>query len=269
MRDYGDMDFLTEQSKLKFRESIVQSLHKFTALELRQFTDWQDRETETNAVVQFHQSWSERLDVPPTKILERYLRNQLAVALEIHCQIDGSEFGMCALIVCNKGTHLGSEFPRPRRDAQNEFSVLIDTVEVMDNVDKSIDRIDSVIWLEQFDKSEGVGVCDSLYFSFVSGNAVFIDRPFLENRKFDTPRVFFPMFGGGKLPDYVIQTGSQVVDNLPGEHAESWWNHAVCMVLDSLKQQLRVVFWKDCVFAFVKECGEFRLQVTDVFVGPF
>ncbi len=219
-------------------------------------------------VVKFHQSWNDRLDFPPTKICERYLRNQLAVALELVCNVGGRKVGMLALIRFKNAVDAFGNFSRPRRHTQHQFSVLIDNVEALDDGQRATERVGGVVWLEAFDEIEHLSVCDSLYFSLVKGNSVFVDRPFLENRELDLPRVLYPV-DVGEYPRNMIKAGSQVMHDLPGQHTEPQWNDAVLMILNSLKEQLVVVLGQDGVLAFLKKPGDFRLQIEDVLVGPF
>ena len=84
-------------------------------------------------VEQLHQSWNDRLDFPPAKIPERYGRMGGSVALEMTCNIGGAKLGMCPFITFNNPLHFRREVERPGRWEDNEFSMLIDNVEIVND----------------------------------------------------------------------------------------------------------------------------------------
>jgi len=146
-------------------------------------------------VEQLNQSWNDRLDFPPTKIPERYLRNQLTVALKLNCEIDKRELGMVPLIGFERSLHFDGELPHADGREQNQFSVLIGNVEIVNDSDRTISRVGGIVRLKALNQVANGGVCNRLYFSFVSENTLFIDRPFLENREFNLPNVFYSIKG--------------------------------------------------------------------------
>lgn len=220
-------------------------------------------------VEQLNQSWNDRLDCPPTKILERYSRQQIAIALKLQCQFGGSAFGMCALVTFNDAADLHGEFKQSSGDTQDEFSVLIDNVHIMNDENWRLDRIGGVVRLKSFDQTKNSGVCDSLYFSFISFGTLFIDRPFLEHRELDLPNVLYPVSGSGEVPDNVVKARPQVVDDFASQHTKSWWNQTLLVILKSLQEELVVVLGENWVFAFLKKSGNFRLQIADTLIGPY
>ena len=222
-----------------------------------------------DVIMQFHQAWNDRLDFPPTKILERYLRDDLALALNFCCEVDGHTAWITALVTHISLENFGWNLDGPRGHTQDEFSVFIDNVHVVNDQERRIDRVAGVIRLKAIDQVAHISTRDSLYFSFISGNAVFIDWPHFKNGKFDSAEMLSPVFRCGELPDHMIKTGTQMVDNLSREHGEPWWNHALLMVLNRLKEELVVVLGQDSVWAFLKKSVDFRLEITDILVGPF
>lgn len=204
------------------------------------------------------------MDFPPTKIPERYTGLQSSVGLELVCNLSAVKLRVFALISFNDGLHFNGKDSRACGDANNEFFVLIDDVEVVDDEKGIVRRIGGIIRLNLFDETQNIRVCDSLYFSFKSLSAAFISGPLIENGKLDMPRSC-----GREVPHDVIKTGSQMVDDFTGEHAKTWWNRKTLMVRHSLQKQLSVVLWQNGVIAFLKEEGDFPIEITDVLFGPY
>jgi sulfur transfer complex TusBCD TusB component (DsrH family) len=60
-----------------------------------------------------------------------------------------------------------------------------------------------------------------------------------------------------------------MVENLSCKHTEAWWDNAISMILNCLKELLSVVLWKNGVVAFLKKKGDLLIQIEDVLFGPF
>ena len=229
------------------------------------------RDYPRDVVAKFNQSWNDRLNWPPTKISERYLRNKLAIALKLKCNLRGSQFGMCAFIAFNKGFVLSRQLSSAARKAHHQFSVLIDNVEVMKDRQKIVSRVGGLVWLEFQNQLACLGLGDSLYFSIKTGDTIFIDRLFIADRKhnaFTFGRVF-PVTPERKVPSDMIETRTKVVNNFPGKHRKSWWDTTLLMVMDCLKRNLSLVLWNNGVSATLDKQAKLPVKIADVLVGPF
>lgn len=239
-------------------------MHKVCSSEqLRKFGNHAD-----GVVTEFLQSWNNRLDWPPTKIPERYLRNDLTVALKLECNLREVQFGVFALVGLYDRFKTGRNLARTGRAEYDQFSVFIDNVEIVNDGQRGIERPRSFVRLKSFNQINHSRVCDSLYFSFKTGDIVFIDR-LIVDRKFDASSVVFPVLRGRKMPRDMIETRTKVMNNFPGQHGKPWWNTTLLMVVDCLKRNLSLVLWNNGVSATLDKPSKLPIKIADVLVGPF
>lgn len=217
-------------------------------------------------VEQILQTWNNRLNLTPTKIAERYCGLQGAVALKVVCYLGGIKFGMCPLITFNNALHIEGEHDRTLWDEELKFSMPIDDVEVVNDEQWMIDRIGGFIRLKSFDQGNHIRIRNRMYFSFKVRTSLMIDRFFLEHRKLDLPDVV--LWAYRKVPNDVVERGSQLVNDFSSEDAESWWNDSILLVLNGLAKNLRIVLWNNGVVAFFKESLDFSIEIEDVLFGP-
>lgn len=219
-------------------------------------------------IEQLNQSFRHRLDSPLTKIPERYTESGGAVALKVMCDLGGAKFGMFTLINLQDFAHLRGQNDCGCSNADDEFSVLIENVEIVDQTKGIVRRVGGFIGLKSFDKTSDIWVRDSFYFSFKSSAFVRAEWLFQENWELDSSNVlYFPRVG--EMPNNVVKAGSKVMNRLSGKHTEAWRDSAIRMILGGLAQHLSVVLWDKGVVAFLKEPLHFEVEIADVLFGPF
>lgn len=218
-------------------------------------------------VVELRQSLGNRLDFPPTKILERYLRNELSVGFKFTCDFGGRSAGMIALVTFDNRPHGSGHHQAPSGVMKDKFSVFVENIHVVNDREGGVNVVGGIIRLKSLYKIADGGICDSLYFSLVSGKLLFTDRLVVENGELDRGRL--SRLRAGKLPYEMIEAGSQVVDNLASEHTEAEWDRKLLMILNSLKVELVLWIGEDGVLAGLKKPGDFGIEITDVLLGPY
>ena len=206
------------------------------------------------------------MDFPPTEVPKRYTRLQYAIALKVECDFGGVKFGMCFLITVNDGLQRVWEQANTCVQTEQEFSMLIDNVEVVDDPEGTVRRIGGVIRLKSFDQNPNIGIRNLLYLSLKSGNVSFINRLFAQDRKINRHLVY--LGASGEVPNDVVEAGSQMMNNFTSEHTELWWNDAILMVFNGLRKALKVVLWDSGVIAFIEEPLDFSIEIKDVLFGP-
>ena len=213
-----------------------------------------------------NQRWNSRFEFPLTKIPERYTGLQNSIALQVACQVSGIQFGICLLIRFNEGENLLREKPHPSVETEERFLMFIDNIELVDDRKGVVQRVGGFVGLHSFDQITNLGIRDPLYLSFKSGKFVFLNRLFSAHRKINRHVVL--LGAGGEVPYDMVETGSQVMNDLPCQHTESWWNATVLMILKGLKENLVVVLWDSGIIAFIKEPLDLRVEIKDVLFGP-
>src|SRR6195256_642672 len=126
-------------------------------------------------VAKLHQSWNNRLDFPPTKLPERYRCHELAIGLELERDSSAIHFGHSRYSVLIQMPCINfGDSKSPSSDTQHQLSMLFEDIHLVKDEEGTIDRVGGVVWLKPLDEVTNPGICDSLYFSFISLRALFI-----------------------------------------------------------------------------------------------
>jgi hypothetical protein len=231
-----------------------------------QFVEFRD--DPNHKVLQFAEGLDYGLRFRPTKLVERYLRNNISVALELALEIDGgnSRYSALVLNVLNHGLH--RDLNRAGTGNDYQFSMLVDNVVVVDDEHQRVNGVASVIWLKLFDETTDYRLSDSLYFSFVSGKKVFLRWPRLKDGKLDPSHVGLPVTRLGEVPHNVVENRSQVMNHLSCQDSEAKGNRAISVVLNCLANKLLVLVAKDGISALLKKPVDLDLKILDVLLGP-
>src|ERR1039457_958681 len=226
--------------------------------------------------MQLQEAWDNKLVFPLAELGKRYLRRDFGVLLD--CSVNHRTLGIAEYfslaILSNCDNNLNSCACRndDTRTRVNdcEFPVLIKSVHIMDDTKGIAFSIaPSVVWLHVSNKVENLGIRNSLYFSLISANFLFRKRLFREDRELDGVFPFEPVFGAGKVPSDVIETGSQVMDDFATQHAKTWRYGETTMVVKRLLPLLRVHIGEDWILASFEESPDSTVKINDVLVGPF
>lgn len=220
-------------------------------------------------ILQDHQALYDGLCFPIEKIPERYVRQQLCVALKLRFQCGGVDRRITARMRHVSLDDFHGHLKTGYVSHNDQFFVFIHHVELMDDVEKRIERVGSVVGLEFFDQSPDANVGDSLYLSFVTRKQVVLRRSVFENRELDIARLFAgAMTGTGKEPSNVVEARPLMMNGLSRQNSETQWDGKILVVLNLLQEKLVVILAENWVFAVLKEPLDFGLQIEDVLLGP-
>lgn len=269
----GAVRFLSWRSFLRI-VSLTRSVSRFG----REFCDLSVNEVTQNAklltdiyneVIELRESLNKRLDFPPTEILERYLRNDLGIALELSGNINGHTARFSAIVTNIPINHVRCDGNSTCRNADGDVSMFVVDVQLVKNDQRMVDRVRGIIGLKILDENQGSRIGDSLYMSLVTGSSRFLSWPHFRNGKFDLCWLGDSVPLVRELPDNVVETGSKVVQDFPGEHVKTNRNDALSMVRNCLERSLSIVISPSGVIVFLEESRDFLLKIEDVLLGPF
>jgi hypothetical protein len=227
------------------------------------------RDNVSDVVRELREYQDDRLRFPPDQILERYLRGNLALLIEL-----SFEFSTQWQFPRKVSAHLSYQGQRPTHVPSgvhdDKLFVLVNNVHVVNKPEHIGAGIRSRVRLEFLDELASTDILHTLYFSAISGKLVFRRWPRIQNGEFKESS-FFGVARNvvGELPDNVIETRSKVVDNFSGKNTKANRYGQFFEVCHCLSMFLTIYIWEDGVFAFLKEPGDLRLKIDDVLIGPF
>ena len=219
-------------------------------------------------VVHLPQRLYDRALFPPNRVLERYLGNELAIALELFYEIGGHS-RVVAFIHHRSLHHPDGEHEGTSGRNDNQCAVLVNDVEIVNGEQLGIKGTGTgVVWLQPLDEVSNARVADSLYFSFVLGEHVRRRWPFFQDGKLNVRYAPAPVLGVREMPHDMVEARPEMVDNFAGEHAKPERDGELAVVLDCLRNNLLVVMAENRVFACLKKPCDFSLKIEDVLLGP-
>jgi len=127
--------------------------------------------------------------------------------------------------------------------------------------------VPSVVRLQFLDQSKNVSILNSLYFSVVKFDFRFLFGLSLENRELDKPGRG-SRSAVGEMPNDMIQTGPQMMDNLSGENSETQRNNLIAVIISRFLESLVVRVGDDWVLPVLDKEIDLGLQIRDVLIGP-
>jgi len=229
-----------------------------------------------DCLVQLQERWDHKLCFPLAELGKRYLRKDFGILID--CPTGQGPLGISnrfSLALLNDGTHCIDARARGNKDVRTcgnncEFPMLVESIHVMDDTDRVVFSIaPSFVWLYALDEREDAGLGNSLYFSLVSGKFVFRTWLFPKDREFDVVFGFQSIFGAGKMPDDVVETGAQMMNDLPAQNGAIQRNNEILMVINGILPFLRIHIGYDWILARLEKSDDLVIEINDVLVGPF
>jgi len=202
-----------------------------------------------------------------SKILEGYRRGEVHLIASLSCEMEGHRN-----IALHVGRDGAEKFLRHSRlnDVRHDgkLAMFILPVHVMDNPDQKIRTVDSVVRLKLFNGFSRVKVKDSLYFSVITGDFVFLDRRLFEDRKLDSQRVVPPLLTAGELPRNMVKARPKMVNDFSREHGEAERYSLLSKISNRLHHAIKIVLFPHSASVFLVENLDLPVKIEDVVVGP-
>lgn len=199
----------------------------------------------------------------------------LAIRIEGSAQAGDMLLGKIGLTMEHEvkiGLPTSSNVERAQRD--DKFTMLVDSVQIVNDPQRMISRTRestagvTVVRLQRLDEPESA-VRNSLYFSFVSLNCVFVCGLANKDRELYRRRGGLSSLLRRELPSDVIQTRAQLVDDLAAKDAETDRDDTVSVGLQRLLDNLRIIIWDNRVGASFEKGPDLSFEIDDILVGSF
>jgi len=245
-----------------------------------------------HCISEFHKAWDDRFDLKCPEFLKRYIKGEIALHLHVrmHAEVEPNAQDFCA-IFCRP------DIPGPTLgDALNEFcignlswrgeserawsadvdrddneqGVLVGIAKVVENHKGMVRRIGTpscsfkirLTPLNECLRRSGY----ALYYSPLSGRYEFLLTGADGKLHFEVGR---RMPSENKRPNQMIEAGTQMVNNLSGEHREAQWDRSFrAESAKNVLSDLVIHLSRNAVIVGTREGGYFRSEAFDVLVGP-
>jgi hypothetical protein len=229
-----------------------------------------------DAIRDLNKRFQNRLTLDNPRFVDHYLEGELLILVRFRIGKIDKDFIACFqreknIGGCNKNfrEHLrytGRQAnPDESRSDRNNQAVFVDIVKAME--DPEISPPTSLVWFERANRIDSV-LPHALYFSWKSGFEFF-------GRRGDQKTCLVPVSIGTssanqvQLLSQVVQRTSQVIEDIPSDSREASWNgFGACDVIDQLSR-IRIALGCDFVGLGVEKGADCRIEVIDMFVGPF
>lgn len=230
------------------------------------------------------EQWDNRLGFPFSGLGERYLRGDLSPVVTIYWNQGGTgkdSRGSLMRVLYGHALKplLGLKADTDSMHDNDECSVLVDSVQIVDEPKRVTRSVGSRIWLQFPNALQCRLTRNSLYFSLVFMRFVFlriVSGIIEEDREFYPSREISPIFNGRELPCNMIERRSKLVHDFACDNAPLRIKAAIENHIFQFLKCLPVLIGPDWIFAdkinrgqTVDKCVDFPFQVEDVLVGPF
>jgi len=248
---------------------------------------WSERFNRIDCEIQqIHERWDNRMVFPLSKLSERYLCGELSFHLHLGWPNDTHIprfYFPRQNATDRRNLRISCNTELPCTSHNDELSVFIDSVHIMNQPEWIPNRVPTAIRLQSLDSCQSRGTGDALYFSAVTGHFVFCNtavvRFLQEDRELDLSRGLCLEFRGGQFPRNMIEGTPEMMDYLACQHLKPWRDDRI---QDEISQPLigLSIFvshdWFVCLpinrksgnWRRSEEPRDFAIQVLDTLVGP-
>jgi hypothetical protein len=214
--------------------------------------------------------WNNRLVFPLAELRERYATGHLN--LYFLCKVFGK-----SLFVHLIGAKDGAREPGSRNgdphvetaDSENNFVMLINSVQLMEGEKWMVVRLRTVVRLGIINESESFSRRNAFYLSLVTSNFVFSPWFSGNNGKGDSSFVGSSVTLSRQRPSQVVETRTEMMDDLPSNNGKSWRNAPLDMVSQPFIKRLLLVFGESSLRALLEESSDLGVQIKHALIGPF
>ena len=224
-------------------------------------------------VAQLRERWDNKLRFPFSELGKHYVRGDATIVLKCALRdpalISAKLFTLT--ISFENSTNAGGEgagIHSACRQDDSDFPMLITTIHIVNDTDEVIARVWSRVRLRLPDQIPYTLLRDALYFSFKSLDFVCGLGFCASDRKLNSIFIGEPVGVRRKMPDDVVETGSQMVRDLATNDAKCLGDSERRVIRTSVQELLRIYIGHSRVFAFFKENANAHIEIVDCLLGP-